>query len=98
MSFRCRRSIKLLPGIRINLGKRSTSISLGGCGANVMVQPGHKMRATVGLPGTGLSFNEGGNVVRTRVPMPTAGITWRGWLLAAVVLTTIIGVAMNNIQ
>jgi hypothetical protein len=29
MGFRFRRSIKVLPGIRLNLGKRSASMSLG---------------------------------------------------------------------
>jgi hypothetical protein len=55
MGFRFRRSIRILPGIRLNLGKRPTSVSLGVRGAHVTMRPGHKVRATVGVPGTGLS-------------------------------------------
>lgn len=55
MGFRFRRSIKLVPGVRINIGKKGvSSVSLGGRGARVTV--GTKgVRKTVGLPGTGLS-------------------------------------------
>jgi hypothetical protein len=47
MGFRFRRSIKIFPDICINLGKRSTSVSVGGRGAHVTMPPGHKVRATV---------------------------------------------------
>jgi Protein of unknown function (DUF4236) len=50
--FRFRRSIKILPGIRINVGKRSASVSLGVRGAHVTLRPGHTVRTTVGVPGT----------------------------------------------
>ncbi|HLQ13108.1 MAG TPA: DUF4236 domain-containing protein [Steroidobacteraceae bacterium] len=56
--FRSRRSIRLLPGIRLNLGKRSTSISVGGRGAHVTFGGPRGTRTTVGLPGTGLSYTE----------------------------------------
>jgi Protein of unknown function (DUF4236) len=102
MAFRFRRSIRILPGIRINLGKRSASLSVGGHGAHVTLRPGHKMRATVGLPGTGLSYTEGGGIEPHTKPLtvysaPPAGITWLGWLFAAVVLAVIIGMVMNNL-
>jgi hypothetical protein len=48
MGLRFRRSICILPGIRVNFGKRSGSISLGVRGAI-------NTRTTLGLPGTGLS-------------------------------------------
>jgi hypothetical protein len=47
MGFRFRRSIKILPDIRINLAKRSASLSLGGRGAHVTMRPGHKVQATI---------------------------------------------------
>jgi hypothetical protein len=62
------RSIKLLTGIRINLGKRSVSVSLGGRGAHVTLRPGCKLRATVLTPGISLSFREGGDAVHNRAP------------------------------
>jgi hypothetical protein len=55
MGFRFRRSMKLLPGVRLNLGARSASLSLGGRGAHVTVGS-RGTRSTVGIPGTGLSF------------------------------------------
>ena len=57
MGFRFRRSIKLLPGVRINLGKTGVTVSAGVRGAHVTV--GAKgTRTTVGVPGTGVSFTQ----------------------------------------
>jgi hypothetical protein len=53
--FRFRRSFKLLPGIRWNIGKRSSSVSLGGRGFHYTIGS-TGTRTTVGLPGTGLSY------------------------------------------
>ena len=53
--FRFRRSFKLLPGIRWNIGKKSTSVSLGGRGFHYTIGSSGT-RTTVGLPGTGLSY------------------------------------------
>lgn len=55
MSLRFRRSIKLLPGVRINFGKTGASLSIGGRGGSVTV--GRKgVYTNVGIPGTGLSY------------------------------------------
>jgi uncharacterized protein DUF4236 len=55
MGFRFRRSIRILPGIRLNFGKRGVSTSIGVRGAHVTVGHG-KVRETVGLPGSGISY------------------------------------------
>jgi hypothetical protein len=55
MGFRFHRSIKLLPGIRINLGKRGVSTSIGVRGAHVTFGK-TGTRTTIGLPGSGLSY------------------------------------------
>ncbi len=55
--FRFRRSIKLLPGVRWNIGKKSTSLSFGGRGVHYTVGTSGS-RSTVGIPGTGLSYTE----------------------------------------
>jgi hypothetical protein len=52
---RRRRSIKILPGVRLNIGKRGISTSIGLRGAHVTFGK-TGTRATVGLPGSGLSF------------------------------------------
>lgn len=56
MGFRFRRSIRIFPGLRINLGKRGASLSVGGHGATVNLSA-RGTRTTVGLPGTGLSYS-----------------------------------------
>ena len=55
MGFRFQRRIRLLPGVRLNLSKSGVSTSVGGRGAWLTL--GRRgPRATVGLPGTGLSY------------------------------------------
>ena len=55
MAFRFRRSIKLAPGLRLNVGKRGFSVSAGVRGASVTLgQRG--VYANVGLPGSGISY------------------------------------------
>jgi hypothetical protein len=53
--FRFRRSIKLFPGVRWNIGKKSTSLSVGPRGAHVTMGTAGS-RTAVGIPGTGLSY------------------------------------------
>ena len=55
--FRFRRSIKLFPGVRWNIGKKSSSLSIGGRGAHYTVGTSGT-RTTVGIPGTGLSYTD----------------------------------------
>ena len=55
---RFHRSIRLLPDVRINLGKRSASMSVGVRGVHVTFGGPQGTRTTVGLPGTGLSYPE----------------------------------------
>lgn len=57
MGFNFRKSFKIAPGVRLNVGKKGiSSVSVGGKGARVSV--GKKgTRTTVGIPGTGLSYS-----------------------------------------
>lgn len=57
MGFNFRKSLKIAPGIRLNITKKGvSSVSLGAKGARVNL--GKKgTRTTVGLPGTGLSYS-----------------------------------------
>jgi len=57
MGLRFRRSIKLLPGVRLNFSKSGVSTSVGVRGAHVTLGHG-KVRETVGIPGTGLSYTK----------------------------------------
>ena len=56
MGFRFRKSVKLLPGLKVNLSKSGASLTVGKAGACVNVSA-KGTRATVGLPGTGLSYS-----------------------------------------
>ncbi len=56
--FRFRRSFKVVPGVRLNLGKRSLSTSFGVKGAHYTTGSAGR-RFTAGLPGTGLSYTTG---------------------------------------
>ena len=57
MGFRFRRSVRIMPGVRLNFSKSGVSTSLGGRGATVNVGP-RGTRTTVGLPGTGVSYSQ----------------------------------------
>lgn len=55
MGFRFRKTIKILPGVKINVSKSGFSTSIGGPGATINVKRGRKTKTTIGIPGTGLS-------------------------------------------
>ncbi|MDN3273477.1 DUF4236 domain-containing protein [Frankia sp. RB7] len=57
MGFRFRRSFKVLPGVRLNVSSRGTSVSLGGRGFHYNIGP-KGTRITAGIPGTGLSWTD----------------------------------------
>jgi hypothetical protein len=57
MGLRFRRSIKLLPGIRVNFGLSRASLSIGRRGLTYNI--GSKgSRVTVGIPGSGISYTQ----------------------------------------
>lgn len=56
MGVRFRRSIKIAPGIRLNFNKKSFGLTVGVKGAHVTVNSKGRKTASVGLPGTGLSY------------------------------------------
>lgn len=56
MGLRFRKSIKVAPGVRVNLGKKSGSVSIGTKGARYTMSSTGKKTTTVGAPGTGLSY------------------------------------------
>lgn len=54
MGLRFRKSIKLVPGVRLNIGLRRASLSIGGKGFTYNVGS-NGSGVTVGIPGSGLS-------------------------------------------
>ena len=57
MGWRFHRSLRIIPGIRLNLSKTGTSWSIGGRGATMNIK-GRRVRTTIGIPGTGISYSE----------------------------------------
>jgi hypothetical protein len=56
MGFRFRRSFKIAPGFHVNVSKTGVSESIGGHGFTVNLRD-RRTRATVGVPGTGLTYS-----------------------------------------
>jgi hypothetical protein len=55
MGFRFRKRIKLFPGLHLNISTRGYSISVGERGLTTNISR-KVLRETVGLPGTGISY------------------------------------------
>jgi hypothetical protein len=53
--FRFRRTIRLLPGVHLNISKTGVSLSLGGPGATINFNK-EGTQTTFGLPGSGLNY------------------------------------------
>lgn len=58
MGFRFRRSIKIAPGIRLNLNAKSTSVRIGPRGLGYTISSTGKKHVSAGIPGTGLYYSE----------------------------------------
>lgn len=58
MGLRFRKSFKVAPGVKLNLNKKSTSVTFGGKGAHYTVSSTGKKTKSVGIPGTGLYYTE----------------------------------------
>ena len=84
--LRFRRRVRLAPGMYMNLGKGSLSLSVGGRGH--WITSGTRGRqATVGIPGTGLSYTSRSHP-QPAAPAKATGTSagCLGWLVIAVVL------------
>lgn len=57
MGLRFRKSFKVAPGVKVNLNKKSAGVTIGTKGAHYTVNTSGKRTASVGLPGTGLSYS-----------------------------------------
>lgn len=58
MAVHFRKSISIAPGVRLNLNKKSTSVSFGGKGFRQTISTTGRHRTTVSLPGTGVYWTE----------------------------------------
>ncbi len=56
MGLRFRKSIKLLPGVKLNLGTKSASVSVGKKGIHQSFSTTGRTTTSIGIPGTGVSY------------------------------------------
>ncbi|KAB0549812.1 DUF4236 domain-containing protein [Pseudomonas argentinensis] len=96
MALRIRKSIKIAPGIRLNVGKKGVSTSVGGKGFTVNI--GKKgTRLTTGIPGSGISASHlfKSKQASARGQLNAQGIhrphtDWKGWQIALVLASTFV--------
>ena len=62
MGLRFRKSITILPGVKLNLGKTGASVSVGTKGLHANLHTSGKLTTTASLPGTGISYVKTKNV------------------------------------
>jgi hypothetical protein len=86
MGLRFRKSIKLTPGLRLNVGKRSVGMSVGKRGARYSINSRGQQTRSVGIPGSGLSY-------RTTKTVRRGSARHGAWstVLALVVLAVLLG-------
>jgi uncharacterized protein DUF4236 len=106
MGLRFHRSIKLLPGIRLNFGKRGISTSVGVRGAHVTFGK-TGTSTTVGLPGSGLSYThmEESRTIGVVPPASSPSLNssaaaaqdWRGLLWIALIVISVAASALQSL-
>lgn len=64
MGFRIKKSLKIAPGLKLNVGKKGMSLSLGGRGVTMNLSE-RGARTTYSLPGTGLSYSSTSATTKT---------------------------------
>jgi hypothetical protein len=91
VGFRFRKSIRVLPGIKLNFSRTGISTSVGTPGAMVNFSE-RGTRATVGLPGSGLSYS---TLLSTNKDLATATNTsgGSGCLVAVVTVLAVVALA-----
>ena len=62
MGLRFRKSITILPGVKLNLGKTGASVSVGVKGLHANIHTSGKVTGTASLPGTGISYQKSKNI------------------------------------
>lgn len=62
MGLRFRKSFKVAPGVRVNVGKKSVGVSVGGKGFRKSVNTSGRVTTSIGVPGTGLSYVDTKNI------------------------------------
>lgn len=91
MGLRFRRSIKILPGVKLNLGKKSAGVSVGTTGARYSVNSSGRKTSTVGIPGTGLSYSKSSGDGKKSDKDSKTVLPWRLILTVGILIFILIG-------
>lgn len=91
MGLRFRKSFKILPGIKLNLGKKSAGVSVGTTGARYSVNSSGRKTSTVGVPGTGLSYVKSSGGGKKSDNGSKSVLPWRLILAVGVLIFLLIG-------
>ncbi len=94
MGFRFRRSIKVLPGLRLNATLKGISASIGGKGVRHTVGTAGK-RTTVGIPGTGVSYTA--EQRRRKKAAPAEGEAGTGSVMLGLIVLIVIGAVIYSL-
>lgn len=95
MALRFRKTFKLGPGARLNVGKRSASVRVGGKGFGLTTGTAGT-RATASIPGSGLSYTTklGGSKKRRQSNDPKAGDVVQGFVTLGIIVAVIVGLVI----
>lgn len=66
MGFRFRKSMKILPGIRLTFGKNSIGLSAGVPGARISLNSSGRVTTSAGIPGSGMHWTESTSMKKGR--------------------------------
>ena len=78
MGLRFRRTLKIAPGLRLNFNKNSIGLSIGPRGAKYTINSSGRRTASVGIPGSGLSYSESAGGGKRKEYDPNIGTNIRG--------------------
>lgn len=107
MGFRFRKSIKIAPGIKVNFGRKSVGMSVGGKYGGFSLNSKTGTRARISIPGTGLSYStkiSGSGRIKKKTPSSSKSkirtsslnltpVCLRWWYIALIVLFAIAGLS-----
>lgn len=100
MGLRFRKSIKLAPGVKLNIGKKSIGVSAGGKFGGVSFNSKTGAHARASMPGTGLSYTtkisgssqasaKAKSSLPSKPPKPKKPFYKRGWVITLAALTIV---------
>lgn len=95
MGIRFRKSMKIAPGVRMNIGKKSVGVSVGGKGARYSVSSSGRTTTSASIPGTGLSYvSTSSSKKRSTSAGPIQASPSRGARVGGIVMLVLAGLAL----